>query len=63
MLTECAPSGCHFSRRAWLTAGFLRSVGVAVRRLKERVPWRYPGRHRRFKSGFLWLLSLPRQRK
>ncbi|CAG9201159.1 hypothetical protein PSAB6_220082 [Paraburkholderia sabiae] len=24
--TECAPSGCHLSRRARLTAGVLRSV-------------------------------------
>jgi hypothetical protein len=26
VLTERAPSGCHLSRRARLTAGFLRSV-------------------------------------
>ncbi|MEM5285679.1 hypothetical protein, partial [Paraburkholderia sabiae] len=56
VLTECAPGGCHVSRRARLTAGFLRSVGVAARQLKERVPWRYPGRHRRFEAAFFCLL-------
>ncbi|HWT34769.1 MAG TPA: hypothetical protein VN289_00730, partial [Paraburkholderia sp.] len=50
--TECAPSGCHLSRRARLIAGFLRSVCVAARQLKEHVPKRYPGRHRRFEAAF-----------
>ncbi|CAG9198940.1 hypothetical protein PSAB6_190187 [Paraburkholderia sabiae] len=44
---------CGFSRRARLTAGFLQSADVAAQSLKERVPWRHPGRHRRYKSGFL----------
>ncbi|CAG9208610.1 hypothetical protein PSAB6_270009 [Paraburkholderia sabiae] len=42
-----------FLRRARLTAGFLQSADVAAQWLKEPVPKRYPGGHRRFKSGFL----------
>ncbi|CAG9192560.1 hypothetical protein PSAB6_110023 [Paraburkholderia sabiae] len=44
---------CGFSRCARLTAGFLRSVGVAAQWLNCGMPKRYPGRHRGFKSGFL----------
>ncbi|CAG9230700.1 hypothetical protein PSAB6_520042 [Paraburkholderia sabiae] len=48
----CSKPCAGFSR-ARLTAGVLRSADVAARQLKEHVLWRYPGRHRRFKSGFL----------
>ncbi|CAG9211699.1 hypothetical protein PSAB6_30155 [Paraburkholderia sabiae] len=44
---------CGFSRRERLTARFLQRADFAARQLKEPVPKRYPGRHRRFKSGFL----------
>ncbi|CAG9235872.1 hypothetical protein PSAB6_650001 [Paraburkholderia sabiae] len=52
-----------FSRRARLTAGFLRSVRVTGRQLKERAPWRYPGRHRRFEAAFFCLLFFAAAKK
>ena len=61
--TECAPSGCHLARRARLTAGFLRSVCVAVRQLREHVSSRYPGRHRRFEAAFFCLLFFAAAKK
>ena len=61
--TECAPSGCHLSSRARLTAGFLRSVCVAARQLKERAPWRYSGGHRRFEAAFFCLLFFAAAKK
>ncbi|CAD6560480.1 hypothetical protein LMG24235_06945 [Paraburkholderia sabiae] len=63
VLTECAPGGCHLSRRARLTAGFLRRVCVAARQLKHRVPWRYPGGHRRFEAAFFCLLFFAAAKK
>jgi hypothetical protein len=63
VLTECAPSGCHLLRCARLAAGFLRSVCVAVRQLKERVPWRYPGGHQRFEAAFFCLLFFAAAKK
>ncbi|CAG9204761.1 hypothetical protein PSAB6_240001 [Paraburkholderia sabiae] len=44
---------CGVSRRARLTASFPQGADVAARQLREPVPKQYPGRHRRFKSGFL----------
>jgi hypothetical protein len=61
--TECAPGGCHLSRRVLVTAGFLRSVGVTARPLKDRVPWRYSGRHRRFEAAFFCLLFFAAAKK
>jgi hypothetical protein len=63
VLTECAPGGCHVSRRARLTAGFLRSVCVAARQLKERVPQREPGGHRRLEAAFFCLLFFAAAKK
>jgi hypothetical protein len=56
-------SGCNLSRRARLTAGFLRSVCVAARQLEDRVPWRYPGGHRRFEAAFFCLLFFAAAKK
>ena len=61
--TECAPSGCHLSRRTRLTAGFLRSVCVTARQLKDCVPWRYSGWHRRFEAAFFCLLFFAAAKK
>jgi hypothetical protein len=61
--TECAPSGCHLSRCARLTAGFLRSVGVAARQLNCGMAQREPGRHRRFEAAFFCLLFFAAAKK
>ncbi|CAG9212056.1 hypothetical protein PSAB6_30212 [Paraburkholderia sabiae] len=49
----CSKLCAGFSRRARLTAGFLRSAEVVARQLNCGVPQHYPGRHRSYKSGFL----------